>query len=85
MDEFTPELLKHGISGMIGKGSRSEAVVKAIKKFKAVYFFTYAGCGALLSKYVKSVKPVAYRDLGPEAIYKLKVKDFPVIAGIVGK
>jgi len=86
MDEFTPELLRrYGLSGMIGKGSRSESVVKAIKKFKAVYFLTYAGCGALLSKYVKSARPVAYRDLGPEAIYELKVQDFPVIVGITGK
>ena len=85
MDEFTPELLKRGIRGMIGKGSRSEAVVKAIKKYKAVYFLTYAGCGALLSQYVKSAKPAAFRDLGPEAIYQLKVEDFPVIVGIIGK
>ena len=85
MDEFTPELLKHGLRGMIGKGNRSEAVAKAIKKFKAVYFLTYAGCGALLAGYVKSAKPVAYRDLDPEAIYELKVKDFPVIVGIRGK
>ena len=41
---------------MIGKGSRSQEVVKAIKKYKAVYFLTYAGCGALLSKYVKKCK-----------------------------
>jgi fumarate hydratase subunit beta len=85
MDEFTPELLKYGLCGMIGKGNRSEAVKKAIKKFKAAYFLTYAGCGALLAGYVKSAKPVAYRDLGPEAIYELKVKDFPVIVGITGK
>ena len=43
---------------------------------------TYAGCGALLSKYIKKVKPVAYKDLGPETILKLEVKDFPLIVGI---
>jgi fumarate hydratase subunit beta len=85
MDEFTPQLLKYGLKGMIGKGSRSEAVKKAIKKYRAVYFLTFAGCGALLSKYVKSARPVAYAQLGPEAIYELKVKDFPVIVGISGK
>lgn len=82
MDEFTPLLLRHGLSGMIGKGSRCQDVVKAIKKYKAVYFLTFAGCGALLSKYVKKVKPVAYQELGPEAIYELKVRDFPLIVGI---
>lgn len=53
MDVFTPALLKAGIIGMIGKGRRSTAVVEAIKKYKAVYFLAYAGCGALISRYVK--------------------------------
>ena len=82
MDEFTPALLKKGVLAMIGKGKRSKQVVQAIKKYKAVYFLTYAGCGALLSKYVKKNESAAYKDLGPEAIYKLEVEDFPVIVGI---
>lgn len=82
MDEFTPTLLKLGVKGMIGKGGRAKEVIAAIKKYKAVYFLTYAGCGALLAKYVKKNEPVAYQDLGPEAIYKLQVRDFPVIVGI---
>lgn len=82
MDEFTPALLKAGLKAMIGKGSRSQEVSKAIKKYRATYFLTYAGCGALLSKYVKKARPVAYKELGPEAIYKLEVKDFPLIVGI---
>lgn len=82
MDEFTPALLKAGLRGMIGKGARSKEIVEAIRKYKAVYFLTYAGCAALLSKCVKSAKAVAYKDLGPEAIYRLEVKDFPLIVGI---
>jgi len=82
MDEFTPFLLGRGLKGMIGKGARSKEVRAAIKKHKAVYFLAYAGCGALISKYVKKVTLVAYRDLGPEAILKLEVKDFPLIVGI---
>ncbi|MDD5465011.1 MAG: FumA C-terminus/TtdB family hydratase beta subunit [Candidatus Omnitrophica bacterium] len=82
MDEFTPLLLAQGLSGMIGKGGRSKEVRDAIKKYKGVYFVTYAGCGALLSKYVKGAKTIAYRDLGPEAIIKLEVKDFPLIVAI---
>ncbi len=85
MDEFTPVLLKAGLRAMIGKGARSKEVVTAIRKYKAVYFLAYAGCGALLSTYVKKVKPIAYTDLGPEAIYELEVKDFPVIVGIDSK
>jgi fumarate hydratase subunit beta len=82
MDGFTLALLKVGLKGMIGKGNRSQEVISAIKKYQAVYFLTLAGCGALLSKYVKKSIPVAYRDLGPEAIYKLEVKDFPLIVGV---
>lgn len=82
MDEFTPLLLKAGLKGMIGKGARSKEVISAIKKYKAVYFLTYAGCGALISKFIKKAKVIAYKDLGPEAIYKLEVKDFPLIVGV---
>ena len=82
MDEFTPTLLKAGLKGIIGKGNRSKEIIAAIKKYKAVYFLTYAGCGALLSKYIKKVTPIAYKDLGPEKILKLEVKDFPLIVGI---
>jgi fumarate hydratase subunit beta len=82
MDEFTPALLKAGVAGMIGKGARSKKVIAAIKKYKAVYLLAYAGCGALISRYVKKATLVAYPDLGPERILKLEVKDFPLIVGI---
>jgi fumarate hydratase subunit beta len=82
MDEFTPLLLEHGLKGMIGKGNRSEEVRGAIKKHEGIYFITYAGCGALLSKYVKYAKIVTYADLGPEAILELKVEDFPLIVAV---
>ena len=82
MDAFTPALLKAGVKAMIGKGGRSKEVAAAIKKHKAVYFVTYAGCGALISKYVKKAKFAAYKDLGPEAILKLEVENFPLIVAI---
>ena len=85
MDVFTPALLRAGVRAMIGKGRRSKAVKEAIKKYKAVYFLAPAGCGALLSRKITKRKLVAYKNLGPEAIYELKVKDFPVIVGIDSK
>lgn len=85
MDPFTPTLLKAGLLGMIGKGSRSKEAMAAIKKHKAVYFLTLAGCGALLNNCIKKAKLIAYKDLGPEAILKLEVKDFPLIVGIDSK
>ena len=82
MDEFSPALLKAGLSAMIGKGRRSKEVIMAIKKYHRVYFLTYAGCGALLSKYVREKRLVTYKNLGPEAIYRLQVEEFPLIVGI---
>jgi len=85
MDVFTPELLRLGLRGMIGKGNRSSEVRKAIKRYGAVYFLATGGIGALLSTKVRSAKPILFKELGPEAVYKLEVKDFPLIVGIDSK
>ncbi len=79
MDPFTPKLLEAGLRAMIGKGTRSPAVREAIKKYKAVYFVTTGGASALLARAVSSVEPVAYEDLGAEAVVRLEVLDFPAI------
>jgi len=85
MDSFTPALISLGLGGMIGKGGRSDEVKSAIKRHKCVYFLATGGIGALLSTKVKSAKVILYNDLGPEAIYKLEVKDFPLLVGIDSK
>ena len=64
---------------MIGKGNRSPEVVEAIKHHQAVYFGAIGGIAALMSQCVKKVEMVAYEDLGPEAIRKLTVRDFPLV------
>ena len=79
MDRYTPELLDLGMTGMIGKGRRSQAVADAIKRNEAVYFAAVGGAGALLSKCITSSEVTAYDDLGPEAVRKITIKDFPVI------
>ena len=86
MDTYTPRLLTVGLKGMIGKGVRSPAVKDAIKKYKAVYLAAVGGAGALISKTIIKSEVVAYLDLGPEAILRLEVKDFPatVINDIYG-
>ena len=85
MDEFVEPLLKKGLLAMIGKGRRSAKVRRLIKKYKGVYFVAPAGCGALLAKKVISKKLVCFKELGPEAIHKLEVKDFPLIVAIDSK
>ena len=79
MDAYSPKLMEIGLKGMIGKGMRKKEVVEAMKKYKAVYFAATGGAGALLAKAIKKAQVVAYEDLGPEAITRLEVEDFPVI------
>ncbi len=82
MDKYTPDMLAAGLKGMVGKGKRSQAVINAMKQYKAVYFAAVGGAGALLSKCIKEAEVVAYEDLGTEAIRKLTIEDLPVIVVI---
>ena len=82
MDAYSPTLIALGHTGMIGKGKRGPEVVDAMKEHGAVYFGAIGGCGALLSKCIKSSTVVAYEDLGAEAIRLLEVEDFPVVVVI---
>jgi fumarate hydratase subunit beta len=79
MDTHTPALLAGGLKAVIGKGPRGKEVVEALKRYKAVYFAGFAGIGVINSKRIKEAEVVAYDDLGPEAIRRLVVEDFPVI------
>ena len=79
MDGYTPRLLAAGIRAMIGKGNRSPSVKEAIGKYKAVYFVTIGGAGALLHKAIKQAEVIAYEDLGAEAILRLTIESFPAI------
>jgi fumarate hydratase subunit beta len=79
MDKYVPALLRLGLKGTIGKGSRSQAVKDALRQHKAVYFGAIGGAGAVLSQFVKAVAIVAYDDLGTEAIRRLEVEGFPAI------
>ena len=79
MDAYSPMLIELGLTGMIGKGKRNDAVVSAMKQHGAVYFGAIGGCGALLSRCIKKAEVIAYEDLGAEAIRRLEVENFPVV------
>lgn len=78
MDDLTVPLLEKGLSGMIGKGARSDKVVEGMKKNGAIYFAAIGGAGALIASAIKSSEVIAYEELGPEAVRKLVVEDMPV-------
>jgi fumarate hydratase subunit beta len=82
MDRYAPTLTAHGLRGMIGKGERSPEVIAAMRTHGAVYFAAIGGAGALLARCVTAAEPVAFTDLGTEAIRRLTVVDFPAIVAI---
>jgi fumarate hydratase subunit beta len=77
MDNYTIQLLDAGVSGLIGKGSRSSEVTEALKTHKAVYFSAVGGAGVVLANRIKKYRIVAFQELGLEAIYQLVVENFP--------
>ena len=79
MDKYTPRLLDLGLSGTMGKGSRSPQVREAMVQHKAVYLATFGGAGALLSKCIKEAEVVAFEDAGPEALFRFRVEGFPAV------
>jgi len=79
MDAYAPRLIALGLKGMIGKGKRIPEVIKAIKQYKSVYFAAVGGAAALIARSIKECSVVAYPELGPEAIHRLVVENFPVI------
>lgn len=82
MDKFAPEFLDCGLKGMIGKGPRSNEVIEAIVRNKAVYFCATGGAGALASKHITFCEVIAFEDLGCESVKKLEFDRFPLIVGI---
>lgn len=82
LDGYTAEFLKRGLKGMIGKGERSSEVREAMQQYPSVYLAAVGGAGAYLSKRVKKAEILAYADLGPEAIMKLEVEDFPCVVAV---
>lgn len=82
MDPYTPKLLDMGLKGIIGKGERSDSVVDAIARNKAVYFCAIGGAGALACKCIESCEVIAFEDLGCESVKKLFIRDFPLIVTV---
>lgn len=82
MDVYSPEFLDKGLSAMIGKGGRSEAVCDAIKRNGAVYFCAIGGAGALACKCITECEVIAFEDLGCESVKRLTFREFPLIVAI---
>ena len=79
MDSYAPRLIQLGLTGMIGKGKRNQAVIDAMKEHGAVYFGAVGGAAALIARSIKKSEVVCYEDLGSEAIHRFEIEDFPAV------
>ena len=79
MDPYVDEFQEHGGSlVMIAKGNRTQGVTDACKKHGGFYLGTIGGVAAVLSQScIKSIECVEYPELGMEAVWKIRVEDFP--------
>lgn len=83
MDKFTERVLAAtGLKIMIGKAERGPTAIEAIRRHRAAYLIAVGGAAYLVSKAIEAAKPVAFQDLGMEAIYELRVKDMPVTVAV---
>lgn len=82
MDAYSPTMMDQGLKGMIGKGPRSKEVVDSMVKNNVVYFAAIGGAAALIADSVKECEVIAFDDLGPEAIRRLRVEGYPCIVVI---
>ena len=63
---------------MIAKGNRSQEVTDACKKHGGFYLGSIGGPAAILSQEsIKGIECVEYPELGMEAVWKIRVVDFP--------
>jgi len=79
MDSYVDEFQSLGGSMiMIAKGNRSQQVTDACKKHGGFYLGMIGGPAALLAQEnIRSLECLEYPELGMEAIWKIRVEDFP--------
>ena len=82
MDFATPQLLAAGITVMLGKGNRSPEVVRACAATCSIYLATTGGAAAYLAGFVTGAEPIAWEDLGTEALQRLILNGMPAVVAI---
>ena len=79
MDPYVDAFQAEGASlVMIAKGNRSQQVTDACRKHGGFYLGSIGGPAALLAKEnIKSIECVEFPELGMEAVWKIRVENFP--------
>ncbi|MDD5090068.1 MAG: fumarate hydratase C-terminal domain-containing protein [Candidatus Wallbacteria bacterium] len=78
-DRYQEFFEENGVMVTIGKGRRSDQVAADCAAGKHFYFVTYGGLGALLGSFVTECRTAFLPELGPEAVYCLSVRGFPLM------
>ncbi len=79
MDSYVDLFQEHGGSMiMLAKGNRSQQVTDACKKHGGFYLGSAGGPAALLATdNIKELEVLEYPELGMEAVWKIRVENFP--------
>jgi fumarate hydratase class I len=80
-EPYQGEIIKrYGIRAVIGKGGMGKRTLDAMKEAGAVYLNAIGGAAQYYARCVEQVLDVSLLEFGiPEAMWHLKVKDFPAI------
>jgi L(+)-tartrate dehydratase beta subunit len=84
MDRFVSGLFERfGVRAITGKGGMLEAGARACVDYGGVYFSIVGGAAALETTQIEAIEDVWWEDLMPEAIWKLRVKNFgPLLVSV---
>lgn len=80
-EPYQAEIMRHfHLKGIVGKGGMGIATLQACAETPAVYFHAVGGTAALIAQAVVEVLDVHKLEFGmPEAMWVIRVKDFPVV------
>lgn len=85
MDRFLQQMLELGVVAVLGKGPRSPELAGLHNRHTAVYLAAVGGLGALYGEMIEGMELLAWEDLGPEGIYRVRLKEFPAVVAVDSK
>jgi len=80
-EPYQADVMKHfNVKGVIGKGGMGPKTLKGCQEVPFVYFHAIGGAASFIAQSVQKVLGVYKLEFGvPEALWVIKVKDFPVV------
>ncbi len=82
MSEYFEDIFKKGVVGLLGKGQIDKKYLPLFKKYGTILFSITGGVAALLAQKIKKAQLIAFKELGPEAVYELEIEDFPALVAV---